>query len=275
MTVNTYIPLFKVNISNAYYKGTTVEPLRYTPSSDTTMLLSKFSMRYQNISGGLIFYIATQEPLIQFLKYVERVTDMPSFSFTGTAVNPDFYQFTDLPINQTGTVYFDTENEENQPTHDGLSLKGVFKPMPTATNVFDLKVQFKTLLAYLEKNTVPNFQIDFKTRKTQWNYYIINNSGIDYNNLSIAGTSDFQFDAPKMVTIPNGQEATLLSSGTTKIPLSAVPAYQLNLINTSIKNGTLRRTIVFKGLPNPNPATIEIYTENGEYQVASLMYVYI
>lgn len=275
MKTTTYTPLFKVQVSNTYYNTAQHNDLYFLPSSETQELIDKFSMRYTNTNDGFALYVATTQSVNAFLSYIQKVTNSTFFVFTGTAINSNFYQFTDLPVNQTGFVCFDTSESENEVTTNGITLKGAFKPIATTRVAFELKVQFDTLSNYQKTNTVPNLKIKFNARTTQWRYFIVDNYGHNFEQLSITGTSDFQFDMPKLVTLPNGQDATLIASGKTKIPLRAVPEYQLNLINTTFKEGKTRKAIIYKGLPNPNPEAMEIYTENGEDQVASLMYVYV
>lgn len=271
---NRYILLFNLDVTHSYYENDICRDLVYTPSKNTQKLINRFSFKIEKRMKGFSFYTEEKESYAAFLNYIEQATELSSFDFDVSTINSNFYQVTSVfPINEIG--YFSYESNHKTQDTSTIILKETFNPSSNATAVFKLKINFSDIIALKDTENPISFKIQLEARSTQWVYNIINTSNQDFGTLSIKSSSKIVFDSSKKVTLQNGQEALQFSSGDQKIPLKQVPKFTFDLANTTTKLGNNRTNIIFKGLPNANPAIMDIYKDNGKDEVMSLMYVYI
>ncbi|MEP0264352.1 hypothetical protein [Dokdonia sp.] len=275
MIASQFILLFSVAIEHTYYTNGICVDLHYKPSQQTQIVMDRYGLQLQRTLEGFSFYASTDQSIKDFLNYIKTTEDTTSFSFDVVSMNQDFTVFTDYPITTLGVFSFDSSHSI---VVDGVTiLKEVFEPR-TASNIsFSVTVDYDAIIRFRESGNNPFYTIKFRARKTQWRYYIINNSNQHFEKLEIKGDSEVQFDAPIEVTLPNNATALLFSSGDTKLPLQENATYTFNLLGTKTNLGNTRTQIILNGLPIAKSNSIETYTEEegGTTQVASPLYIYI
>ncbi|MFT5890101.1 MAG: hypothetical protein ACI9Y7_000190 [Dokdonia sp.] len=272
MTSNVSL-LFSIGVEHTYYADGICKDLQYTPSLETQKLMNRYSLYLQTIPEGFSFYTTTDQSITDFLKYIKTTDDATSFSFDVTSMNQDFTVFTDYPITSVGAFYFDSVNT----TIIGGStvLNGVFEPSSMSLVSFTITIDYDAIIRFRESGNNPRYSIQFTSRKTQWRYYIINNSNQHFEKLEIQSNSDIQFEDPIEVTLPNNTIALLFSSGSVKIPLEENPTHTFNLVATKTSLGNTRTQVIIQGLPIAKSNSIETYTEGDTTYVASPLYIYI
>ncbi len=264
--------LFSVRIAHTYYADGICKDLQYTPSLATQQLMDRYTLYLQKTPEGFSFYYNSVQSVADFLTDIKTTNDATSFSFDVTSMNQYFTLFTEYPIATLGTFSFDTGDTTSI---DGATvLKGVFAPTNTGNTSFTVTIDYDAIIRFRESGNNPTYTIQFTSRKTQWRYYIINNSQQHFEKLTIQTDSAIQFEDPVEVTLPTMTTALLFSSGSMKIPLEEAPTHKFSLVDIKTDAGSTRTHVVVKGLPMAGNS-IETYTAEETTHVASPIYVYI
>lgn len=267
MMQSNYQLAFGVEVLHTYFDKQICRCLQFTPSPVTDNVMKKFDCRMRHKVNGFDLYINSKQPLLNLLNYVTQVTDQTFFEFKMTTNDPYFISFTDLPAGWLGTIMYDSGDAKNSKDGNVVQLNAQLTNNDAHLQLGSLKIQFDDIV-----NGAPQFRISFNARSTQWQYFIVNKNAVVFDAPAI-GKSEFSFNAPQQVTIDNGEEATLFSSGDNLIPLSEIPKYKFDLINNI--SGRSSPKILFKGLPNPDVKKIGIVSVKGQKQFSSPMYIYL
>lgn len=268
-----YTSLFKIAISHSYYASNTCECMSYKASTTTETMLSKYGIVLRNEQDGFEIYTTTNQSIETFLTYITNVSGHTAFEFDGITSDANFYNFTNIPINKVGVLTYESNQTVTEDSNTTIQLQENFVPSNSATNALKITIYFDDIIRLQQTNDHIQFSIQLQARETQWNYYIINNSNQEYNQLEIQSTDEhIQFSEVSEVTLQNHQKALLFTSNTNNIPLKNEVTYQFNLINSRKTIAGERKEIIIKGLPIPNPQNISI---QNDHTIASLMYVYI
>lgn len=276
MTGTNLLQLFSVNIQHGYFPGAVCTCLQFVPDSDTLQLQQRFGFTMRTRKNGFSWYASTTQPLKSYLEYVVATSGAAGFVFSVHTRQPEFFGFTEMPVNQSGQMLISTANAAAPGEQIPLTVQ--FGIKVTGPGLGVLEILFSDLLRVLNNTLAPVFTLSFDARKTQWQYYVINESAITLSNPAITGTGNIVFDGPKPVTLPNGQQAMLFTSGTQLLPLSEQPAYIFSLVNKpaeEVPGNRFSVKTILKGLPTPIPEQFELLTINGSTQLSSPMYVYI
>lgn len=273
---------FSVAVTHTYFNKGICNCLQFMPDTGTQMLLKRFGFIIRDKIDGFDLYSNSTTELSALLSHVSKITGKNAFGFKIQTNNSSFNYFTDLPVSWRGQLMYDSQAIVSVSASNLVQLKETQLNDAGNTCIGSLNVQFDDLLKYSNTNGFAQFQINYKARSTQWQYYIINKSALALGNPAVVGKSDISFNPPSDVTIDTGQQVMLFSSGNNLIPLSEVPQYQFDLVNNPASNSgessggknTSVKTI-FKGLPNPDPARIGIVNIDNQQQVSSPMYVYV
>ena len=269
--------VFSIRIFHEYFENSNCNCLVFNATVDTEELIKRYGFKIKKDINGFSFYSTNKGSLVDFLIYIETTTQQNFFEFEINTTKPNFSIFTAIPTNWIGQLQYSSKNVSTDSGNIQLTTNYLSQSNPESLGT--LKVYFQDLTQLVENNSTCDFQIKFQARATQWQYYIINNSGMPSSNLAITGKSTIDFGSPTPVTIQSGKEALFFSSGNQLIEMSEVPKYQFDLIHkskaTPITNQSSLGKIIFKGLPNPSPKQIEIEEVNGTKIVTSPMYVYI
>lgn len=280
MMKSNYKLILGLEVNHSYYENNVCNCLKFIPSKATAELQKKYSfiIRYQ--TNGFELYANTIKPAGEFLQYIIKVSEDAFFEYTITSNDSNFSLFTELPVNQQGSLNYDTGFKQNLYDKEVLSLQAQILQANTLA-LGSLKISLNDVLKYQNDDGVLNMQINYTARATQWQYYVINKSSVKLNNPSVTGNPDVAFEAPVEVTIATGQAALLFTSGNNLIPLSEYPKYKFDLVNnsTAIPDNKISQKktgkLIFKNLPNPQPNRIGSVVVNGKGQISSPIYLYI
>ncbi|MBC8754350.1 hypothetical protein H2O64_06685 [Kordia sp. YSTF-M3] len=267
----TYTSLFKVSVAHSYYASGICECLQYKASTASQTLMDKYGFILKATTNGFEVY-TTNQSIETHLNYITQVSETTAFTFVGITSDQNFYNFTELPINELGVLTYTSTSTANVEANETIQLAENFVTDTTTQEVVSITITFDDLIRLHKTTNNVQFNIQMNARETQWYYYIINNSNQEFKKLVIESDNDIQFSGPTAATLQNGQNALLFSSETTKIPLKNTVEYTFNLTNTKTTLAGERTEIIIKGLPIPNPQNLQV---NNDHTIASLMYVYI
>ncbi|MCG8574695.1 MAG: hypothetical protein MI810_07410 [Flavobacteriales bacterium] len=270
----SYTKISEVKISHSYFDLEMTYPIQLKLSAATEQWVSKYGFTVTYFRDNIIrLYTQNSGDLKDRFQYVEKITGENAFVFELVTEENSFYQYTDVPVNELGRLVFNS-NEGTKVDEGQIDLgKGRFE-QGEYTKLAIIRLYFKDILS------TEIFDLSFTARKTQWNYYIINQSSLDLSEPEITGSEEVLFEGPEEVILPNKQTALLFSSGLTLIPLSYRPKYKFKLVNNQSGTGRLTASrkiqkTIFQALPNPDPMNLEIKNASNNGDLASPMYVYV
>jgi len=268
----TYTSLCKVTVSHTYYASNICECLQYQASQETTTMMSKYGFVLRLMKDGFELYTSSSQPIETHLNYITQVSGATSFEFIGITTDPNFSNFTNIPMNELGVLTFASDQTVSNTSDTKIQLAETFVTDTTAHKTIAISIKFEDLIRLQKTMSNLSFLIQLQARETQWNYYIVNSSNQEYNELAIEGSDEIQFTSPTETTLQNSQKALLFISKTTKIPLKNEVTYTFDLVNTKQTISGDRKEVLIKGLPIPNPQNLQI---QDDHTIASLIYVYI
>jgi hypothetical protein len=272
---------FKIEVSHSYFKNNICTCLQFELSAATKKIFDRFGCIIRNKINGFDFYVNATDDLAALFTYIKNVTAQDYFEFDIKNKNPSFNLFTELPADWVGQLTYDSSSGENNVAKDTVELKESLSINSGIASFGKLLIYFDDIIKYQNDKKYTQFNIAYKARATQWQYFIINRNAVVLDNPAIVGKVAVDFDTPEIVVTETGQQAILFSSGNNLIPLSEVPVYMFDLVNNSKTNNsstTKKSTaakIIFKGLPNPDPDKIGIIKGDIKNEFSSPMYVYV
>ncbi|GGB79254.1 hypothetical protein GCM10007424_19270 [Flavobacterium suaedae] len=270
MRKSNYIPVFSLSVSHSYFADGICRGINFQPCGTTLLLTDRYNFKYRSLPDGFAWYAGTADTLEQFLNSIAKTIGQTYFEFEIT-VTPNFYNYTTLPENTINEQVYNSNN----------ATDNILNSVSTGEsgNCFGkLIINFDDILKVNTTENPASYIIQFEAKKTQWQYYIINRSKVECNNLAITGKENITFQGPDTITTAGGEQAILFTSGDVLIPLKEKPEYSLSLIsqpeqtNSKIKSSN---KIIYKGLPTPTPDNIGFAKGNKLDSIASPMYVYI
>lgn len=245
----------------------------YDTTTETKNVCNKYGLVLQKTQNGFELYSTTNQSIETYLNYISQVSGQTAFEFLGTTTDQNFYNFTNIPINELGVLTYESDQTVQNTSNIPIQLKETFVQEVSTQNALKITLKFEDIIRFYKTNNPIEYSIELQARETQWMYYIINNSNQAYNQLEIQSTDEnIQFTATAEIILQNGDKALPFASQTTKIPLKNEVTYTLNLINTKKNIAGERKEIVIKGLPIPNPKNLQI---QNDHTIASSIYVYI
>jgi hypothetical protein len=276
MTQSNFIKMFGVMVYHTFFDNSKCNCLHFIPDNQTERILKKFGFIINTATNGFdLFYNATSS-IDSILDYVAKTTSQDYFEFNIKSSNPNFILFTALPINWLGQITYSSQDDKNQNNNGSIQLGQTLETKDKTQFFGQLKIYFEDIKKYKTSSKPIHFEINFKARETQWQYYVINRNSIPLNNPCITEKGSIQFDGPEKVTLQTGEQALLFTSNDTYIPLSEKPKYKFDLINKNTSEESNQKNtnskIIIKGLPVPDVSRIGIIENN---QVASPMYIYL
>ncbi|WP_420571505.1 hypothetical protein [Kordia sp.] len=268
----TYISLFKVTVSHTYYASNVCECLQYKATTSTKTILDKYGLILRILTDGFEVYTSSEQSIETHLNYISQVSGITAFQFEGITTDANFYNFTDISTNELGILSYASDMTETSSNTTKIQLSETFIKEANNQKTITVAIKFDDIIRLQKIMNPISFSIQLQARKTEWNYYVVNNSNQEYNQLVIEGANEIQFTSPTEQILQNGQKALLFSSKPTKIPLKNEVTYTFDLVNTKQTISGERKEIVIKGLPIPNPQNLQI---QDDHTIASLIYVYI
>jgi len=280
MTQTNHKMVFRVRVFHSYFEHNICNCLRFKPSPQTAQLQKRFGFNTRYEVNGFDFFADTNTSLTSLLQYINKATNQASFDFEIESINGAFPNFTEMPSGWLGQMRYDSKSAANYFEGDLLNLATDFGKQPATAITGTLSLQFDDILKYTTGKGYADFCIRLTARKTQWQYFVINKSDVQFTQPVIKDNGSIEFNGPEKVTIPSGQEALLFSSGANLLQLSRTPQYKFALVDRTAAGPTdaVKRSaerVLFKGLPQPDPSKINLVTINGSQQFSSPMYVFI
>ena len=280
MMKSNYKIAFRLRVLHSYFDKNICNCLFFKPAAETLQLQKRFGFYIRYELNGFDLYADSKVSLASLLSYINNTTLQISFNFEMGSLNSAFCNFTAMPTGCLGQMFFDSQSDANHFENDVLNLATDFIKQPASSITGRVSVHFNDILKFTTGKGYSDFCIQLKARKTQWQYFVINKSDIQFTNPVIKSNSRIEFDGPEKVTIQSGHEALLFSSGENLLQLSKTPQYKFALVDRiaagsadAIKKSTDR--VVFNGLPYPDPLRVNPVTINGSQQFSSPMYVFI
>jgi len=275
MSKSNFIKVFSLEVLHTFFEDNKCTCLQFRAAEITQQLMKRFGFLVRYNANGFEMYTDTSSSLPEFLSYISR--SMPDyFDFSVQTEKQNFNLFTDMPFN-SGSICYDSASgiaAENgsvilQPqflNNDSISLAAI-------------KINFADVLSNIVSSGAARFQIYFKARVTQWQYYIVNKSDIHFNNPGVAGKYNIRFNGPFNAATPGGDVALLFTSGESLLPLSENAKYRFDLVNNfdpqQAQAFTSESNILYKGLPVPDPWSTLHANNNGTPIFTSPVYVYL
>ncbi|KQC01786.1 hypothetical protein [Pedobacter sp. Hv1] len=279
MMQNKFNIVFKVEVQHAYFEQNICDCLQFNASATTVQLFTRFDFKMRRKIDGFELYTNAQS-VVSLLQYINQVTGTTAFEFNITSSNSYFNIFTDLPINWLGQLHYDTQSALNEQQDEALVLAVQLEETYHTSILGSLVVHFNDIIKFSKESLAAQFNINFSARATQWQYFIINKSAIQWSSPKINSKLAIEFDGPENVVIETGEKALFFSSGTQLLPLSKYPKYKLDLVDAPfgsddrMPQNRMVKTI-FKGLPNPEAKQIGNVNSNTKDLVSSPIYVYV
>lgn len=208
--------------------------------------MERSGMRIFPVLNGIDLYAELPGSVEDFLEYFERATSGSYLVFEIRSIDPHFYVYTDLPVNWTGELYYDSAEGANVTPAFPIELSPTLSENTEITRMGEIRIRYKDLIKAHQKWGKATFSLRFKSRSTRWEYYIINQTHHPVEQLSIASRSEIRFIGPMEVSLPDGSPALLFSNEGKLIPLSENPQYKFDLVT-----GTLSLRLGREGIRSP------------------------
>jgi len=274
MRQSSFKKMFSVAVFHSYFENDKCNHIQFSPTNECKGVMMKFGFLINRKSNGFELFSNTTGSIRTLLEYIHKTSGTDYLEFDINTDNPDFTLFTEIPINWLGQITYNSRDPENQHQNGNTQLHEILKD-GESSSIGNLKIYFEDIWDYNDNPDYTCFEMNFRARATQWQYYIINKNTPQFDNLTIKEKENITFDGPEQVVLETGEQALLFSSGATLIPLSEKPKYKFDLVNNTTANELNQKTaghkIVIKGLPVPNVARIG----KDKTQVSSPMYIYL
>ena len=267
--VSSYKKILAVNVYHTFYKDGLCKDVIYQPTAKTKNIFDRYGLKLKNSTTGFDLYLPSNLVLHSFLEYISRATPQTSFNFEIVTNTPQFYEFTNWPVNKDGYYFCSSSNVQMK--EESKEFVKVFKPQNSSKIVSEIEVRFQDF----KETSKAIFSLQFESRITEWNYLIVNQSNRYFEKLQIEGSTQIKFSDPETIILENGEKAISFVSNSSEIALHEIPQYKFNLTGIISNNGVKRTQIIYKGLPTPNLSIIKLIKEGKKNTVRSLMYVYI
>ena len=261
--MNTYSTIAELELRHTYFASGKCAAIAIKPTKETAELLQKYNFMIRNIAGKYAIVVEDRKSLPEYFTYINQVSGLDAFTFNLEVDQPDFFIYTDISSKQLGTYNYSTSNQT-----DGNVLTS---NLVADTDVF---ATVKLCVNDLINNENTTYRIQFQPRVSEWIYYIINRSGLEFSNVAIKTSGNTPFEGPTSSTVPTGESAITFKSNE-PITMLEVSKVRYDLVETSQNSDLPNGRIIMKGLPQAGPINTVVNTENNEEQFTSLLYLYI
>jgi len=262
--ISNYTKVFSISIYHTYFNNQ-IDTLVLNPSDKTKRLIHSYGLKLIKSENSFQFYDQSDNGFNELLKHIKQINDMDTFKFDIINSDPYFYNYTKIPIDFNGTILFSSSNPLNQKNNDTVLLQPQFITTSNSQKIGEIHLKFSDLKS---ENPI-NFDIKFEARSVYWQYYLINSTQVNTDNLQLVSHSNIEFSEPQKTIIENGDNALLVSSKV-PIPLNEIAMHKFDLVN----HGS-NPEILISGLPVPSPSQIKISKNVDEIKIYSPMYIYL
>lgn len=271
MIQTRFIKIFSIRVYHTFFDDNNCNCLQFVGDSVTEKILQKNGFIMRVASSGFDVFYNSDAPLTSILDHISTTTSQDYFEFNIKSNNPNFILFTALPVNFLGQITYSSQNNKNTDHNGNVELNETLDPQENNSFLGSLKIYFEDLKKFLHNSDSVIYEINFKARETQWQYYIINKGSIPLNNPAITKKGDIQFEGPEEVTIETGEKALLFSSNNRSFSLSEKPKYKFDLVDINNESSTL----IIKNLPMPAVFNMKIIKNSKGNQAVSSVYIYL
>ena len=270
-----YKTLLKLIVRHSFFQDEICNCIQFDPTSSSANLLSRCGIHVVNRVDGFDLMIKEDAPIKDNLSSLLKDSEESNFEFRLRATNSLFYTFTDFPVNWQGQINYSTANTKGEADGSKQLLseeKDTFDPEILGT----LKIRLSDLIS--EDSGIP-YQVKFDARKTQWQYFIINQSSVDLQKPMIKDNMGIAYLGPFDVELMNGTKALLFTSGDHFIPLNEYPLRDIDLLdqgeNAQQGGNDADTKVVMKGLPNASANITAVVQYERQNILSSPVYVYL
>ncbi|ALL06177.1 hypothetical protein AQ505_12155 [Pedobacter sp. PACM 27299] len=273
--IAAYQRLFQLDVFHTYFQKDICRCLEFNAASETLRLMERFRFLIRRQINGIGFYTNGSQSTEQLLNYIENATGQDAFCFEIRTNDPDFNFFTELPTNWVGQLLYDS-SIITVIDDDQVLLSQQLSSHAGTLCMGKVTLRFADILKFSGPAGFANFRIQYQSRATQWQYFVINRSAVSLDDPGISGKEQIDFLGPDQVVTAAGETALLFSSGSSLIPLKEVPIHKFDLINRPASGSSnVRPQVVIKGLPTPTPEWIGKGMDKKKEYISSPMYVYL
>lgn len=273
MAASNYQRVWGLQVLHSYYPQSICTDIQLVPSEATAAVFKRYGFTMTASANQWLLYCNTPSSLPALLQYITQATGQDAFVLGLQSGTVDFTNFTDMPMQgNTGFDYNSNDTEAAGNNNNALVLRPTMVPAIRLPWLGSITLRFADLAAVVGTAAI-QYQILFSARATQWQYYVVNRSGLPLGSAAIRGKQGIRFTDARPVDLATGDRALFFSSDEGLLPLSKVPQYRFDLVNDP--GGQATAKVIVKGLPNPATSLIEAVTINGQAQAASPMYVYV
>ena len=268
--------LFSIQVNHEYFQWEADPGISIKPTKESLSLIRKYGFLTGTSGGKFKLYTGwNDEQLAERMNYLARVAATDYIELQLTASNSDFYNYTDFPVDFTGRWQYSSQSEISHSQDNVITLKNTTRENGDFPEFACVKIYFHDII---QKKS--NYSIKLSSRKTRWEYYIVNTSKVELESPEISVIKKVGFSKEEEVILKNGQTAIPFLMKNQVLPLTSKVEYVFDLTDTKKSNSILsgsseKRKIIVKGLPNPSPAELKIVPMEEGYDVSSPMYVYI
>lgn len=265
--------LFRLSARHSYFDMVESNCIQFLPGEITKSLQRRFGFKIKKGIGSVEVYTDHVGTIKNYFDYIKEVACQDHFDFKIITNSQLFWSVTEMPLKWLGQFNYDSKLSTQIQGDGRIILKPTLVDEICSEIQGNVNIRFDDVVNDLDKELF--FNIEFKARSTQWNYYVVNRSKVKLNSPGITEkNSAVSFSGPEVVLTPDGFNALKFSTGTNLLPLSDVPKYKFDLIDKV--QGTLSSAkLICRGLPTPNPVRTTIVQVNGKDELASPMYIYI
>lgn len=280
--------LMQIHLFHQYYNNGVMQNMRLKPDQATQTFLDRYRLIARQTQGVYELYYFGSSSAVDFTQSLSRLLDDCPLVFNMLSSNDSFAIITDLPVNWCGQLQYSSQNVEPQQEQSSeraqtLELAMQLKPrtIASASVMGQIAIYPQDLLTGEGSMRHPLFTIRMKARLTHWHYYVVNRSQLKLTSLVVNNAQGIEFESPEPVTLKNGEQGLLFSSGertfalceTVKAPFNLVNFMPVDADQSRRPKSSAKQLIV--GLPIPKTDVLTIEMHDGHQYVYSPMYVYL
>ena len=279
MSTTNFKKLFELRINHSFFTNNSCNYFVYHLGENSQMLKERYGFEFLVSESGFSLFSNKDISVETLLNQVKNTVSDPFFDFNISVTDSHFFNYTNFPIDWNGTLHYSSLFNQTSISSKSFLLKPEFSETTNSAYFINLKIDFDTLIKLSkESSDAPTFTIEFASRETIWEYYIIDRTSITGEGTTVLSDSNIPFIKQENIKLLNGETALKFSSNQS-IALSEAANLKFDLVNISkVANGSLaqsKKDIIFSGLPNPSLSQIDIIDVNGIKTVSSPMYIYV
>ncbi|APG64508.1 hypothetical protein LPB136_03625 [Tenacibaculum todarodis] len=279
-----YFHIATIYFNHEYFKDKIFKHVEFYLDEDSNTITKNLGIFFKPNKGNLQIFATNPRELvlensaISFrVSFRNNTSEYISYTDIKNYFSEDkilYFSNSDSKFNVTKNTFL-LHSEDFVDNNDTKTIKEIRKEglinqnnKPLGILEFFVQDLFRTYIA----NSVANYAVNFKTKHTVWRYFIINNSTLKLEDVSIIQKGKgVVFKEPIQETLANGQKALVFESNN-KIPLLEYSEETYQLIENYNSNLGPER-IIISSLPIANPKQLKFNTSNTTYY--SHMYIYI